>query len=99
MNPRKTNKQKNSLRQRVTLRIAVIAGFSLAAVAAGILFYFQITKTESIKAEDGIVLTSEQLPVDLVVDQMVIISTDTNTRKGTRYKVAKPLSLTPQISK
>jgi len=99
MNPKKSNKQKNSQRQRFTLRMTIIAGISLATVAAGIFFYIQITKTETTKAEGGQVITQDQLPVEMVVDQMVIAMPDTNNRNGARYKVAKPLSLTPQISK
>ncbi len=99
MNPKKSNKQKNSQRQRFTLRIAIIAGFSFAAIAAGIFFYLQITKTEPTKAEGGLATTLEQLPVEMVVEQMVIALPDTNNRNGVRYKVAKPLALTPQISK
>jgi hypothetical protein len=99
MNPKKSNKQKNSQRQRFTLRIGIIAGFSVAAIAAGIFFYIQITKTEPSKADDGQAHTMEQLPVEMIVDQMVIALPDTNNRNGARYKVAKPLSLTPQISK
>ena len=93
MNSKKSYKQKNSQRQRFRLRFAIIAGFSIAALAAGIFFYIQLSRSEVSKAEDGSSLSAETLPVEMVVEQLVIALPDTNNRNGARYKIAKPLTL------
>ncbi|MBL0339468.1 MAG: hypothetical protein IPP71_00215 [Bacteroidetes bacterium] len=99
MNTRKTNKLKNSLRLRISMRMIFTVGISAAIIAVGIFFYLQFTNSESTKAENAKILTQDQLPVDLNVDQMITTSVDTNVRQGNKYKIAKPLSLTPTISK
>ena len=99
MSTRKHNKQKQSLRLRLSTRIVIAAGISITAIAIGIFFYLQFTNTESIKAENPILLTRDALPVDMKIDKMVTVNIDTASRNGSNYKIAKPLSLTPTVSK
>ena len=81
------------------MRMIFAVGISTAIIAVGLFFYFQFTNSESTKAENAIILTQDELPVEMVIDQMITISADTNQRNGNKYKLAKPLSLTPTISK
>ncbi len=92
MNLRKSNKQKNTQSQRFRLRYAIIAGFSIVAIATGIFIYLQISQTELTKAEVSSNLSSESLPVEMVVEQLVLSLPDTNNRNGARYKIAKQLT-------
>ena len=99
MKARKPNKIRTSIRQKLSARIVIAAGVSLAALSAGIFFYLQLTKTEQSKASANQIIIEGNLPVDLVVDQLVITPVDTLMRQGNRYKVAKPLTLTPTLTK
>ena len=99
MKARKPNKIRTSIRQKLSARFVIATGVSLAAITAGIFFYLQLTKTEPSKASSNQMIIEGNLPVDLVVDQLAITPVDTNMRQGNRYKVAKPLSLTPTLTK
>lgn len=99
MKEKKPNKLRNSLKQKLSVRLVIAAGVSVAMIAAGIFIYLQLSKTEPINAAASSTISQDNLPVDMVVDQFVVVSPDTTMRNGNRYKVAKPLSLTPSISK
>ncbi len=94
----KHNRQKISQRQRMTVRLVVAVGISFFAIATGIFLYLQLTNSESSKADNTTLINRENLPVDMVIDQMVVNTVDTIERNGNRCKVAKPLSLTPVLT-
>lgn len=91
MNSRGSKKIKQSQRQRMSYRLIVATGIALSSIALVLVIYFQFFNNEIIKAEKPVILTQDQLPVDLEVAEIAIIPADTNVRDGVRYKVAKPL--------
>jgi hypothetical protein len=78
--------------------MVLVTGISMAAIAAAIFIYVEFSNPEPTKAKNVEYLSPENLPSDLVVNQLVLKTADTNQYNGNRYKVAKPLSLTPVIS-
>jgi hypothetical protein len=91
------NRVRKKLRQKFSYRLVVITGVSVLAIATGFFIYFQVSNPESSHAQQVVGLSQDALPVEMEVQDMVIAPADTQSRNG-NYKVAKPLSLTPQYS-
>lgn len=94
----KPNRQRASLRQRFSRKMIVITGISVALISMMLIIYFQFFKNEPLKAKEKQILTVEEMPVDLHIEEPFIARPDTQLRNGLRYKTAKPLQLTPQIT-
>ncbi|MDQ3049805.1 MAG: hypothetical protein M3Q95_02850 [Bacteroidota bacterium] len=95
MDSKKSKKIRSSQRQRFSMRFVIAAGISAAFIALVFVLYFQFFQNEVTKAKNTETLTPEHLPVDFNIESTVIVNTDTLTRNGSSYKVARPLSQTP----
>ncbi len=99
MSNKSPRKIRSSQRQQLRMRFLIAAGVSCLALGLGFLIYLQLSEPESSKAEIQTPVSHENMPVDMNVETLLIQSPDTNQRNGMNYKVARPLSQTPQFSK
>lgn len=76
----------------------VATGISVALLSIMLIIYFQFFSNETLKAREQQILTIEEMPVDLNIEEPFIAQPDTQFRNGLRFKTAKPLHLTPQIT-
>lgn len=93
-----TGKQRTRTRQKLSRKMLIAAGISVITLTVVLVIYFQFFKNETIKAQEKENLTQEDMPVDLHITEPLIAEPDTLSREGNRYKIAKPLHLTPVIN-
>ena len=91
MKHRLPKKIRNVQRLRLTTRKAIAIGISVSLLTIMLIVYFQIFKNDTIKAESPEILTQDELPVQMHIESPVIMESDTFSRNGVRYKIAKPL--------
>jgi hypothetical protein len=82
-------------RQRFTRRLIIATGISAFVMAVGWVIYLEFSQTESSRAEEVRILTTGQLPVEMVIERKILAPADTQMRDGLRYKTPRPLSETP----
>jgi hypothetical protein len=95
MKARKQNKIKALQRQKLSRRQLIAAGISVLMLTAGIVLYLQFSQSTSSVAEVPQTLSQDKLPVEMAVAEMAKVTVDTNFRNGSRYKIAKSLTLMP----
>ncbi len=95
MEPGKPRKIKTALRQRLSYRLILATGLSVALITAVLIIYFQFFRNEVTNAKSIPVLTNGTMPVDMVVTQNIVVNSDTLSNNGSRYRIAKPLKNTP----
>lgn len=95
MDSKKLKKIRTAQRQKFSMRLVIAAGISMAILSIVFIIYFQFFQNDLIKAKNTESLTLDHLPVDLNVESQIKENSDTLSRNGMRYKIAKPLSQTP----
>lgn len=96
MKKNKPGKIRVSQRQRMSRKMLVAAGISITALSMVLVIYFQFFKNETSKANEKPVPAAEMAPVSMDVELPFVAVPDTQMRNGNRYKIAKPLHLTPE---
>jgi hypothetical protein len=91
MSTKGNKKIRQSQRQKLSYRLLVTTGIAVSSIVFVLVIYFQFFRNEIIKAENPLILTQDELPTELIVDEAVILPPDTNLREGVAFKIAKPL--------
>ena len=92
-NNKGTGKIRNKVRQKMSYKMILYVGIPVAVISVVLIIFFQFFRNETIKAEKRAILTQDNLPVELVVDEIHQMESDTNQRNGIRYKIAKQISV------
>lgn len=79
-------------------KLLVAAGISMAAFSMVLIIYFQFFRNETSKAEEKANTEITENPVSMDIKTPLIAKPDTMMREGNRYKVARPLHLTPEYN-
>lgn len=91
-----SNKQKQILKQKISIKIMVAGGFVFVA-SIMLLIYFNISQVEEMKAKEGSHEELTDKPSDMNVIE-IKVEKPSEIQKGANFKIAKSLNSLPALN-